>query len=240
MVKIIAVAIQKGGTGKTTTAAAITQAAVYKGRKVLAIDLDPQANLTFTLNADATGKGSYEFLQGAADTVQHLTPLLDVIPASISLALQENGSTRKLQKALEPIKDNYDLIVIDTPPTAGELQYNALQAATGLIIPLQADTYNLQSLYQMCNTAQAAQVNNPGLKIMGFIFTQHDNRSRIVQQMKETITVKATAMGVPYLGTIRAAAVVKEAAALQQSLFEYAPNSKPAIDYLTLFDAMNL
>ena len=137
-----------------------------------------------------------------------------------------------------PLKKEYDLIVIDTPPTAGELQYNALQAATGLIIPLQADIYNLQSLYQITDTARQIQQTNPELKILGFLLTQYDRRSTIARQMQETITEQAAAMGVPYLGAIRAAVAVKEAAALQQSLFEYAPKSNPAADYLAVYDTI--
>lgn len=239
--QIITVAIQKGGTGKTTTAAAVVQAAAYRGRSVLAIDLDPQGNLSFTLAADTSKPGSYDLLGGAAaaDLIQH-KPGYDVIPASwnLSTITSGRGSARRLQKAIEPLKKEYDLIVIDTPPTAGELQYNALQAATGLIIPLQADIYNLQSLYQITDTARQIQQTNPELKILGFLLTQYDRRSTIARQMQETITDQAAAMGVPYLGAIRAAVAVKEAAALQQSLFEYAPKSNPAADYLAVYDTI--
>ena len=237
---IFTVAIQKGGTGKTTTAAAIAQAAAYRGRSVLAIDLDPQGQLGFTLAADTGKPGSYDLLGGtaAAGLIQNIRDRLDVIPASwnLSTITSGKGSARRLQRAIEPLKKEYDLIIIDTPPTAGELQYNALQAATGLIIPLQADIYNLQSLYQITDTARQIQGSNPGLSITGFLLTQYDGRSTIARQMKETITEQAAAMGVPYLGAIRAAVAVKEAAALQQSLFDYAPKSKPAADYLELYD----
>lgn len=240
--QILTVAIQKGGTGKTTTAAAIAQAAVYRGRSVLAIDLDPQGQLGFTLAADTGKPGSYDLLGGAAAAglIQHIRDGLDVIPASwnLSTITSGTGSARRLQRAIEPLKKEYDLIVIDTPPTAGELQYNALQAATGLIIPLQADIYNLQSLYQITDTARQIQGSNPELQITGFVLTQYDGRSTIARQMKETITGQAAAMGVPYLGAIRAAVAVKEAAALQQSLFEYAPKSKPAADYLALYETI--
>lgn len=238
--QVFTIAIQKGGTAKTTTAAAIAQAAVYRGRKTLAIDLDPQGNLSFTLAADTGRPGSYDLLQGtpAAELVQTVKPGLDVIPASwnLSTITSGKGSARRLQRAIEPLKGKYDVVVIDTPPTAGELQYNALQAATGLIIPLQADIYNLQSLYQITDAARQIQGSNPDLSITGFILTQYDRRSLIARQMKDTIIDRAAAMGVPYLGAIRAAVAVKEAAALQVSLFEYAPKSKPAADYLEIFD----
>lgn len=241
--QIVTVAIQKGGTGKTTTAAALIQAAKYRGRKVLAIDADPQGNLSYTLGADMNRPNCYDLITGnrpAADCIQSKADLLHIIPASwnLSTITSGRGSARRLQEAITPVKENYDLIVIDTPPTAGELQYNALQAATGLIIPLQADIYNLQSLYQISDTAQQIQASNPALQILGFILTQYDQRSTITRQMKDTITVQAAAMGIPYLGAVRSAVAVKEAAALQQSLFEYAPKSKPAADYLEIFDKL--
>ena len=138
--------------------------------------------------------------------------------------------------ALTPLKSDYDFIMVDTPPTLGELQYNALQAATGLIIPLQADIFNLQSLYQMTDAVQQIRRSNPKLRILGFILTQYDKRSTIARQLKDTITARAAALGVPYLGAIRSAVAVKEAAALQLSLYDYAAKSKPAADYLEIFD----
>ena len=238
--QIITAAIQKGGTGKTTTAAALAQAAVYRGRKVLAVDLDPQGNLTFTLGADANRPGSYELLRGtpAADLIQQTAQGMDVIPASWSLSTitSGKGTARRLQAALEPLQEDYDLIVIDTPPTAGELQYNALQAATGLIIPLQADIFNVQSLYQITDAAKQIQATNPQLHILGIIITQYDKRSTISKTLRGTLEQTAAAAGIPYLGAVRTAIAVKEAAALQQSLFSYAPKSKPAEDYLQIFD----
>lgn len=240
--EILTVAIQKGGTGKTTTAAALAQAAVYKGLQVLAVDLDPQGNLSYALAANPAAETgtAYNLLTGApAAECMHTTPQgLDIIPADRDLATitTGTGSARRLRQALEPIKGDYDLIVVDTPPTAGELQYNALMAADGLIIPLQADAYNLQSLYQMAATAQQIQESNDTLQILGIVFTQHDGRSIISRQMQTTIINSAAKMGVPYLGTIRGAVAIKEAAALQKSLYQYAPKSKPAADYMDVFN----
>lgn len=236
---VYTVAIQKGGTAKTTTAAALVQAAAHTGRRALAIDLDPQGQLSFTVGADTGRPGSFELLEGAAaaDTVQQIRPGLDAIPASwnLSTVTSGTGSARRLQKALAPIAGSYDIIVIDTPPTAGELQYNALQASTGLIIPLQADIYNLQSFYQIVDTARQIQHSNQALQITGFILTQYDSRGTLTRQMKDNITAQADKMGIPCLGVIRSAIAVKEAAALQQSLFDYAPKSKPTADYMELY-----
>ena len=236
---VYTVAIQKGGTAKTTTAAALVQAAAHMGHKALAIDLDPQGQFSFTIGADTGRPGSFELLEGAAaaDTVQQIRPGLDAIPASwnLSTVTSGTGSARRLQKAIAPISGNYDIVIIDTPPTAGELQYNALQASTGLIIPLQADIYNLQSLYQIVETARQIQRSNPALQITGIIFTQYDARGTLTRQMKDSITEQADKMKIPCLGVIRNAIAVREAAALRQSLFDYAPKSKPAADYMELF-----
>lgn len=241
---ILTIAIQKGGTGKTTTAAALAQAGAFRGLRVLAIDLDPQANLSFTLRANTGGAGSYELMQGADPeaVLQTIAPGLDIIPASMGLATAQTsaGSARRLRQALQPLKKSYDLIIIDTPPTAGELQYNALMAATGLVIPLQADIYNLQGLYQMADTARQIQASNPELTIRGFILTQYDNRSTLARQMRENITQQAQNMGIPFLGAIRSGIAIKEAAALQQSLYQYAPKSKPAADYMAIFEALQI
>ena len=132
--EILTAASQKGGTGKTSTAAALAQAAVLRGRRVLAVDLDPQANLSFALGADisAPRPGSFELLEGVQpDTlVQPMEQGMVLIQAGwdLSTVAAARGSARRLQNALEPLKERYGLIVVDTPPTAGELQYNALQA----------------------------------------------------------------------------------------------------------------
>ena len=242
MAQIITLAIQKGGTAKTTTAAALAGAAVYRGQKVLAIDLDPQGQFSFTLQADTSKPGSYELLNGepAAGLIQHIRDGLDVIPASwnLSTITGGKGSARRLQRAIQPIKDNYSMIVIDTPPTAGELQYNALQAATGLVIPLQADIYDLQSLYQITDPARQIMKSNPALSITGIVITRYDGRSGIAKKMRETIMQQAAGMGIPYLGTIRQGVAIREAAAFQQSLFDYAPRSNPAQDYLALYETI--
>ena len=239
MAQIIAVAIQKGGTGKTTTAAVLAQAAAYRGRKVLAIDLDPQANLSFALAADTRGAGGMALLEGtpAGELIQTRGGL-DIIPASWSLATatSSRGSARRLERALEPIKGGYDLIIIDTPTKAGELQYNALQAATGILIPLQADIYNLQSFYQMTDTARQIRTTNPGLILAGILFTRYTGRSTLERTMRATIEREAAKAGAPVLGQVREGVAIREAAALQKPLYEYAPKSKPAQDYLAVLE----
>lgn len=240
MQKIITLANQKGGAGKTTTAAAIIQAAAAEGLKVLAIDLDPQANLTFVLKGDISQKGSFELLEGtpARQTIQSTEQGADLIAASRNLAAVQTttGSAKRLQKAIQPIKSIYDIIVIDTPPTAGELLYNALQASTGLVIPLQADIFGLHGLYQIANTAKQFCKSNPELKVKGIVLTRYDGRSTLAKTMRDNIIAKAAELGIPFLNEIREGIAIKEATAFQENLFEYAPKAKPAQDYKELFN----
>ena len=237
--QIIAVANQKGGTGKSTTAAALAQAAAAQGKKALAVDLDPQGNLSFALGADMRRGTSFDLLEGkpAARLIQHSRTGPDIIPASLhnSTISSSRGSAKRLQAALLPLKLSYDIIIIDTPPTAGELQYNALQAATALIIPLQAEIYSLQGLYQIAETAEQIKKTNPALTAAGVILTRHNDRSTIARQMQENIKAAAQQMEIPYLGAIREGVAIREAQALQVSLYEYAPKSKPALDYMDIF-----
>lgn len=240
---IIAVTVQKGGVGKTTTAAILAQAAAYKGARTLAIDIDPQANFSLAVGAQISTEtgNSYNMLTGApaADQIQRTAQGIEAIAASwnLSTITSGRGSARRLQEALEPIRGTFDPIIIDTPPTAGELQYNALQAADRLIIPLQADYYNLQSLYQIAETARQIRQSNPNLQA-GIILTQYGGRTLLERQMRENIVTRAGALGLQYWGYVRAAVAVKEAAALQKSLYQYAPRSKPAADYMAIFDAI--
>ena len=237
---ILTVANQKGGTAKSTTAAALAQAAAHRGTKTLAIDLDPQGNLSYFLAADTQKAGAFEMLEGQPAEVQHLSGNLDAISASWNLqtAPRGKGSARRLQTALKPIQNNYDLIIIDTPPTAGEMQYNALMASDSLIIPLQADIGGLQGLYQMTASARQIQQSNPALKIKGYILTRYSNRSTLARQMAQMIQEKAEARQIPFLMSIREAIAIREAQTLQRDLYEYAPDSKPAADYLALFYAL--
>lgn len=236
---IYTVATQKGGTGKTSTAAILAQAAKHKGKRALAIDLDPQRNLSYCLAADTDRPGSYDLLHGEPieNVIQETPQGIFVIAAAAELQTEQTGrgTARRLETALEPIKKDFDFVFIDTAPTAGELQYNALQAADRLIIPLQADAYNLQSLAQILDAAEQIQESNPNLKTAGIILTQYDPRPVINRQLREILIENAEEQGIPFLGAVRKAVAVQEAAALQKSLYEYAPKSKPAADYLEIY-----
>lgn len=237
MLYVLTIAMQKGGVAKTTTAATLAQAAKAKGQRVLAIDLDPQGNLSFALKADANKAGSYELLEGKAKASELIQKAcVDIIPASRALSTIKTApnSATRLRKALQQIAGYYDFIVIDTPTIEGELLYNALLASNGLLIPTQADIYNLKDIYQLKETAEALKPANPHLNILGYVITRADTRSTIARQMQENL--KKT--GLDCLGLIRNAVVMQETAALQANLYEYAPNSKPALDYMALYEAI--
>ena len=241
MGRIITAAATKGGTGKTTTCAALAQAATKDGQRVLAIDLDPQANLTWALSADQNRAGAYELITGevpAPDTIQQTAQGIDTISGSPNLATlrTQPGSAARLREALQPIKRKYDLIVIDTPPTMGELQYNALAAANGLIIPLEADTFSLQGLYQITDVAQQFQKSNTALEILGVVLTRCDQRSNLTRYFCDVMKEKGKEVGAPLLAKIRNGIAIKEAAAFQVSIYDHAPKSKPAMDYLDLYN----
>ena len=238
---IYAVSIQRGGTAKTTTAVTLAQAAAHRGKTALVIDLDPQGNASFILRATAGDNGgSLSLLEGqpAAGLIQAAPGNVSIIPAARNLAAvsSSRGSARRLQQALKPLKGKFDFVFIDTPPTAGELQYNALQAAEGLIIPLQADILGLQGLYQIAEAAQQIQATNPALKQGGYILTRYNPRSNIARKMEELIAEKGKEYSIPLYGTVREGIAIREAQALRRSLYEYAPNSNPAKDYLAIFD----
>ncbi len=241
--QIITTAVIKGGSGKTTTAAALAQAAVAAGRKVLVIDLDPQANLSFFIGADQNLPGSYQLLHGtpAAQLIQHTRQGIDVIAASPDLATERTtpGSGKRLEEAIAPIKKKYDYIFIDTPPTMGEVTINALQAATGLLIPLETDNSNIQGLYQITDIAHQIQHSNPKLKILGVLITRYDGRANLNRYLARIIEAKAIETGCKVLATIRAGVAIREAHALQESVFDYAPRCKPAQDYKSVFELID-
>lgn len=239
--RIITTSIIKGGTGKTTTAAALAQAAAAAGKKVLAIDLDPQANLSFFVGADPNAPGSYDLLHGVdpAQLIQRTQQGLDAIAAAPDLSTEKTtpASAKRLQQALEPVRESYDLIVIDTPPQIGELTYNALQASTGLIIPLETDNSSLQGLYQIAEiAAHIAQRSNPLLRIIGVILTRYDARPKLNRYLRDVIAQRGEEIGAPFLMGIRPGIAIREAQAMQRSLYDYAPRSKPAQDYKKLLE----
>lgn len=242
---IIAIANQKGGVAKTATAQAIATGAAMIGRRSLAIDADPQSNLSYSMGGNSADMGLYELMTGAAtpgQIIQH-TAQGDLITASSSLALPFTGKDpgKLLTKALRPIKSKYDVITIDCPPALNILLANALIAADVVIIPLTADMFALQGLYQLKQSIQDAQKVNPALKIGGVVFTRHNTRTILARDLTDVITDKCRELDIPvYKNVIREGVAVREAQTQRESIFNYAPRSNPAKDYKQLIKEIGL
>ena len=248
MREIISIINQKGGVGKSTTALALGAGLSIKGYRVLFIDLDAQGNLSYTLGADATGlsgNSSFELLTGTATgkVAVQKTEQGAVIASSPALAGADTvivtvGKEYRLQEALEVLKPDYDYIIIDTPPSLGILTVNALTACTGAIIPAQADIYSLQGINQLYNTMQTVKKYcNPQLRVMGILLTRYSSRAIISREVAEMTEILAEELKTKlYKTKIRETIAVKEAQARRKNIYEYAPKSNAAADYMNFVD----
>lgn len=243
MTRIITIANQKGGCGKTTTAAALAAGLRAKGYRTLAVDSDPQSNLTLNLAADDEKPGLYEVLKGSITAIEAIqdTSQGHVIGASLMLAsadieFNSLGRAVLLSEALEPIKKYYDFIVIDTPPALGILTVNALAAAQDVIITVGADVFSLHGFGQLNKTISEVKRHcNPGLKVAGILITRYSGRAILSQELRETIANKAAQIGTGVFSTaIREGIAVKEAQARRESIFTGRSNA--AADYSAFVD----
>ena len=238
--EIISIALQKGGTAKTTTAQNLGAGLHKRGYKVLYIDLDGQGSLTYTLGVKTPQKTVYEALKGIVSVQEtiHATKQGDLIPASENLAGMDNeltatGKEYRLKELLEPIKEAYDFVLIDTPPALNVLSINALTVSDSLIIPLQADIFSLQGLSQLYETVQAIQrYTNPKLTIKGLLLNRYNARSVLTKDLTQMIEDTAKHLNTKLFDTkIRECIAVKEAQTLKENIFDYAPNSNAAKDF---------
>ena len=189
MSQIIALANQKGGTGKTTTAVNLLSALAELGKRVLLIDFDPQGNATSGLGINPD-KGIYEALSGRASVLEVIKKTqqakFDLIPSTTNLAganvelVDEEEREFRLKKILENIRENYDYILIDCPPSLGLLTINGLVAADKVLIPVQCEYYALEGLGQLLGTINLVKQNlQPNLEILGALLTMHDKRTKL-------------------------------------------------------------
>lgn len=245
--KIISIVNQKGGVGKSTTAAALVTGLKRKGKKVLAIDLDAQGNLSNTFIADMEKPTSFGVLlrENKAKAAIQQTEQGDIIPSSknmiaADMVLVDTGKEYLLKEAIEPIKKNYDYIVIDTPPVLGILTINALTASDAIIIPIQADLYSLQGIGLIIDTIkQVKKYTNPKLKIEGILLTRFTTRNTLSKEVLELTAEIAEKLNTKlFTSTIREAVSIKEAQFKRQDIYSYAPKSKVAEDYSSLVDEL--
>ncbi|HUX21582.1 MAG TPA: ParA family protein [Spirochaetia bacterium] len=197
--KIIVFANQKGGVGKTTSAANLGAYMAVSGRRILLIDFDPQGNLTSSVGADGKRPGIYEVLSGKLpirDSIQETpVPNLRVIASNIDLTganvelIEEENREFFLRRLLEPIVSDWDYILIDCPPSLGLLTINGLVAADHVFIPLQCEYFALEGLSLLLKTIQRIQHStNPKLTVGGIIFTMYDSRTRLAREVVEEVT----------------------------------------------------
>ena len=248
MAKTIVLSNQKGGVGKTTTANALAVGFKSRGFSVLAVDMDPQGNLSFSLGADAESSATfYDVLKGELKTrfAIQKAPLVDTISSNIllsSIELEFTGVQREflLKNALAPIQSSYDYIFIDSPPALGILTVNAFAAADYVLVPMLSDIFSLQGITQLAETIERVKnYCNPAIQVLGIFLTKHNPRTRFSKEVKGTVDMIAEDLHIPALDTyIRESVSLREAQSLQQSVLEYAPKSNAVIDYESLIDEL--
>ena len=246
MGKIIAVANQKGGVGKTTTCVNITAGLAYLNKKVLMVDIDPQGNATqgigVTLNVkDPTVYDCIVNRYDAASTIKHIAnPPIDVLPANINLAgadlelvKLDKGRERRLKETLEPLRDQYDIIMIDCPLSLGLLNTNALTAADSILIPVQCEYYALEGVTQLLQTIRLVQrLFNRDLRIEGVLLTMFDARTKLSVEVQQE--VRRHFKEKTYRTTIPRNIKLSEAPSRGKSIFDYAIRSEGAKAYVAL------
>lgn len=245
MGKVIAVANQKGGVGKTTTCVNLASCLAEKGKKVLLIDEDPQGNATSGLGVDKSQlkQCMYDVLIKRVPIKDIIVPTewfkLEVAPATINLAGAEidlvNQMNREgcLKRALDEIKDKYDYIFIDCPPSLSLLTINALTAAGSILIPIQCEFYALEGVAQLMNTAERVQEYlNPELELEGIIMTMSDNRTNLSNDVMEQVKEHFPAL--LYKTVIPRSVRLGEAPSFGQPINVYDPKSKSAEVYRAL------
>lgn len=245
MGRVYALANQKGGVGKTTTAVNVGAYLANAGKRVLLVDVDPQANATSSLGIDknALSRSIYDVLIGSESPTSIITLTnvvgLDLLPSSPALAGAEvelvgvTGRELRLRRALEVVRPRYDFVLIDTPPSLGMLTLNALTAADGVIIPIQCEYLPLEGLSQLLHTIEMVRQNlNAGLLIRGLIMTMYDPRTNLSREVIEE--VRRHFPNIVFRAIIPRSVKLSEAPSYGEPILSYAPESSGGQAYAAL------
>lgn len=249
MKKIIAITNQKGGVGKTTTALSLLGALNERSYRTLGVDLDPQGSLGFSTGLDIenciTIYDVFKKKHTIQEAIMKTESLGDMITSNILLSTAElefniPGREFLLRDELDKVKDNYDFIIIDTPPALNVLTVNAYVAAQGLIIPMAPEILSLLGISQIRETVETVRhYYNPDLVVLGILLNRYSLRlilNREVEEMTRTIARKLNTK--VFRSKIRTSVAVAESPAHAESVITYAPSSKPALDFSALLDEL--
>ena len=241
---VIAIANQKGGVGKTTTAINLSAALAMRGRRTLLVDLDPQANSSLTyLDVRSLQHSMFDVLSDGFKLADIVTPTavpnLDLAPARLGLAKLESKLVGeidghfRLRDRLEPLGEAYEFVVIDTPPALGLITVNALVAATHLIVPVQSSYFALEGTDDLLETVAKIRARpNPNLKLLGAVITLYDKRTTLARDVQKAI---ADVFGDRvFRTTISKSIRLEESPAHKESIFTFAPQSSGAYEYYRL------